>query len=133
MRKQGDNAIKRWINRNLEETSVTVVIIGAETCDRKWVRYEIQKSIEKGNGIIGICVHNLKDQNGHICQQGSLDFGEIDGKSIFPDLYPVYDWVADGGYNNLGDLVEASALAAGRQEIGPPSYRYSKRTGCVRG
>ena len=46
VKKQGDAAIKRWIDKGLEGTSVTVVLIGTETCSRKWVRYEIQKSHE---------------------------------------------------------------------------------------
>ena len=132
VRKQGDDAIRRWIDKNLEGTSVTAVLIGEETCDRWWVRYEIQKSIERNNGIIGIYIHNLKDQNGDTCQRGALDFGEIDGEHQFSDLFAVYDWVNDGGYDKLGDWVDASALAAGRQELGPPPYRYSGRTGCGR-
>jgi len=127
VRRQGDAAVERWIQRNLEGTSVTPVLVGEDTCNRRWVRYEIQQSIERGNGIIFIKIHNLQDQNGNTCQEGALDFGEIDISE-----YPVYDWVNDGGYDKLGDWVEASALSAGRQELGPPPYRYSGRTGCGR-
>ena len=38
IKKQGDEAIKRWINSQLDGTSVTVVLIGAETYSRRWVR-----------------------------------------------------------------------------------------------
>lgn len=126
VRKQGDDAVKRWIDRNLEGTSVTVVVVGEETCYRKWVRYEVQKSIERGNGIVFVKAHNLRDQNGNTCREGDLDFGCDTSK------YPVYDYVNDDGYENLGDWVDASALAAGRQELGPPPYRYVGRTGCGR-
>lgn len=132
VKKQGDAAIKRWIDRNLEGTSVTVVIIGQDTCNRRWVRYEIQKSMERGNGIIGVYAHNLGDQNGATCQQGELDFGKVDGEHDFSDLYPVYDWVNDDGYNNIGDWIDTSALAAGRPELGPPPYRYGSITACRR-
>lgn len=37
----------------LYDTSVTSVLIGSETYSRPWVRYEIVKSFEKGNGIFG--------------------------------------------------------------------------------
>jgi len=127
VKKQGDEAVKRWINRNIDRTSVTVVLIGEDTCNRKWVRYEIQKSIEKGNGIVFIKIHNLKDQNGNACPEGPMDFGDIDVEG-----YPVYDWVNGDGYYNIGDWVEASAIAAGREELGPPSYRYGGRTACGR-
>ncbi|WAM22797.1 MAG: TIR domain-containing protein, partial (plasmid) [Candidatus Methanoperedens sp.] len=66
VKRQGDVAVKRWIDRQLEGTSVTVVLIGSQTASRKWIRYEIQKSYEKGNGIVGIRIHQNKDQNGHI-------------------------------------------------------------------
>jgi hypothetical protein len=126
-RQGGDAAVKRWIDRNLEGTSVTVVLVGEHTCNRYWVRYEIEQSIARGNGIIFIRIHNLKDQDGDTCPEGALDFGENDVSG-----YPVYDWVNDDGYNNIGDWVDAGALAAGRQELGPPPYRYSGRTACGR-
>ena len=44
-KKQGDIALKRLINGSLENTSTTVVLIGSETYSRRWVQYEIMKSI----------------------------------------------------------------------------------------
>lgn len=132
VKKQGEAAVRRWIDRQLEGTSVTIVCIGSETCNREMVRYEIEQSLKRGNGIIGVYVHNLKDQEGNTCQQGDLNFGKIDGENCFSDLFPVYDWVNDDGYNNIGDWVEASAIAAGRPELGPPPSRYSGRTACGR-
>jgi hypothetical protein len=42
---QGENAIKNWIDKQLNGTSVTVVLVGNKTCNSKWVKYEIKKSI----------------------------------------------------------------------------------------
>ena len=44
-KKKGDEALKRLIKAGLEGTTVTAVLIGAETASRKWVDYEIQQSI----------------------------------------------------------------------------------------
>ncbi len=44
LKRQGDDAIKRWINSQLDGTSVTVVLIGAQTSERDWVKYEIEQS-----------------------------------------------------------------------------------------
>ncbi|MFX0206829.1 MAG: TIR domain-containing protein [Candidatus Hodarchaeota archaeon] len=132
VKRQGRTAIKNWINRQLDGTSVTVVLIGPETSKREWVRYEIQQSIEKGNGIIGIRIHNLKDQSGKTDQEGDLDFGLVDGEHTFSELYPVYDWVEDDGYENLGDWVEAAAIRASRPVLLPPAKRYSQPTDCIR-
>jgi hypothetical protein len=44
VKKKGEEAIKRWIDKQLGGTSVTVVFIGAETSERKYVQYEINQS-----------------------------------------------------------------------------------------
>lgn len=72
IRREGDAAIKRLIDNGLIGTSVTVVLIGAETASRKYVSYEIEKSVERGNGIFGIRINNLKDRDGRIDPPGPL-------------------------------------------------------------
>ena len=51
IKKQGDEAIKNWIDKQLEGTSVTVVLVGEKTYSSEWVKYEIKKNIERGNGL----------------------------------------------------------------------------------
>jgi len=94
--KQGEVAITRWIDKQLEGTSVTAVLIGTETSSRKWVRYEIIKSYERGNGVFGITIHRIKDFGGHTDTAGDLFFGEISKNSrgesqYFYHLFPTYD------------------------------------------
>lgn len=132
VQRQGDDAIKRWINENIQNTSVTVVLIGTETSQRRWVRYEIEKSLEKGNTIVGIDIHNVKDQQGKTCLEGDLDFGKVDGVHTFSEVSNIHDWVEDNGYDNIGDWVETSAQGANRKELGPPKYRYTTRRSCGR-
>ena len=55
-------AIKRLIDQALENTSVTCVLIGSETYNRHWVRYEILKSIERGNGLLGVHINGIRDK-----------------------------------------------------------------------
>lgn len=117
--KGGDSAIKRWINEQLSGTSVTVVLIGSETSEREYVKYELKQSYEKGNGMLGIYIHQCKDFDGNADQKGSNKFGEIgkdgDGKPVYFSInYKCYDWVDDDGYNNMGSWIEAAAKAAGR-------------------
>jgi hypothetical protein len=71
-KRKGDDAIRRLIDDALNGTSVTVVLIGAETANRKYVSYEIEKSIKRGNGILGIRVNNIKDQNGRTDPVGAV-------------------------------------------------------------
>lgn len=88
-KKKGDAAIKKMIDNALLGTTVTVVLIGARTAGRKYINYEIQKSIERGNGILGIYIHNIKDQNGNIDIKGDVPKKLLDGG------YKVYNWPFD--------------------------------------
>jgi len=58
-KKQGDRAIRKMIDDGLDGSSVTCVLIGQQTWARPWVRYELLKSFERGNGILGIHIHDV--------------------------------------------------------------------------
>lgn len=104
IKRQGDTAIKRWIDDQLNGTSVTVVLVGQDTCNSRWVKYEIQKSIEIGNGLLGIDISKIKDLKGNTTDR----CGEM------PKGYPFYLWFKEDGYNYLSKWVEKAAQAAGR-------------------
>ena len=74
LKRQGEEAIKRWINHQLEGTSVTVVLIGAETYKRDWVRYEIAKSFDKNNGQLGVYINKIQDRNRYTDYKGANPF-----------------------------------------------------------
>jgi hypothetical protein len=116
---QGEAAIKRWIREQLTGTSVTAVLIGADTSNREYVKFELQESYSKGNGMLGIYIHQCKNLAGQTSSKGSNQFGEIgkdaNGNAVyFSSNYPCYDWVDDKGYENLGTWIEAAAKKAGR-------------------
>jgi hypothetical protein len=120
VKKKGEEAIKRWIDKQLEGTSVTAVLIGAETSNRDYVKYELEKSWKRGNGILGIYIHQMKDKNGNTDTQGSNTFGPIfispnDERKYFFERFLTYDWVDNHGHNKFGDWVEAAAKKAGKQ------------------
>jgi len=117
--KEGDAAIKRWIDNQLVGTSVTVVLIGSDTSNRPYVKYELEKSYTKGNGMLGIYIHQLKNKDGNTSSKGSNQFGEIgkdgSGNAVYFSIdYPCHDWVDDDGYNNLGKWIEDAAKKAGK-------------------
>lgn len=118
VKKGGNAAIKAWIDSQLTGTSVTVVLIGAQTSNRDYVKYELQKSYSKGNGLFGIYIHQIKDRNGNTSTKGSNMFGEIgkdsSGNAVYFSSYPCYDWVDDNGYANLGTWIEDAAKKAGK-------------------
>jgi hypothetical protein len=103
IKKQGDQAIKNWIDAQLKNTTVTAVLVGAETCASRWVKYEIEQSIKRGNGLIGIDISKIKGFDG----QTSERCGKI------PAGYDFYLWNSDDGHANLGEWIEKAAKAAG--------------------
>lgn len=106
--REGDAAIERWINEQLTSTSVTVVLIGAETAERDWVDYEIRQSWKRGNALLGIRIHNVKNQDSQKDTPGINPLDNIsftDGKRL-SSACKIYDWVSDNGRENLGKWVE---------------------------
>ena len=104
VKRQGDAAIKRWIDGQLKGTSVTVVLVGQFTCNSRWVKYEIEQSKKIGNGLLGIDISKIRDLQGNTTER----CGEI------PKGYPFYYWNNQDGYHNMGDWIENAAKAAGR-------------------
>lgn len=104
VKRKGDTAIKNWIDKQLEGTSVTVVLVGEKTCSSRWVKYEIKKSIERGNGLLGIDISKIKDLQSNTSER----CGEI------PSGYDFYLWNNDKGYENMGNWIEKAAKDAGK-------------------
>lgn len=102
--KQGDAAIRKWIDDQLVGTSVTVVLVGALTNKSKWVKYEIDKSIERGNGLLTIDISKISD-----LQSKTTDCCGLTVKG-----YTNYLWNNGNGRGNLGTWIEDAATAAGK-------------------
>ena len=96
-KKKGDDAIKGLIDEGLAGTSVTAVLIGAQTANRTYVKYEIDQSLERGNGLLGVQIHMIKDREGNTDEAG---------RNPLPAGYPVYRWFRDDGYTNFGKWVD---------------------------
>lgn len=118
LKKKGKKAVEDWIDDQLIGTSVTAVLIGAETLQRPFVLYELQKSYSRGNGIIGIYINQIGDKDGNTsssCNVWGVEIGkDKNGSPVYFDSYPIYYWFGDDGYENLGDWVDAAAKAAGK-------------------
>jgi hypothetical protein len=110
VKRQGAKAITDAINEGMKNTSVTVVLIGEYTYQRKYVKHELEKSYADGKGLLGVYIGSLKDNDG---KRGVNGPNPLDYVS-FPNEYPTYWWTLDDGYNNFSDWVEQAAKAAGR-------------------
>jgi hypothetical protein len=106
--REGEDAIRRWIQEQLKSTSVTVVLIGEETASRDWVLYEIRESWKRGNGIVGVRIHGIKnfDQETDSSGANPLDTIKLKNETMLSSFFKTYDWSDNNGYENLGTWVE---------------------------
>lgn len=116
---KGKQAIHDLIDRGLLNTSVTVVLIGAETASREYVQYEITQSRKKGNGLLGIHIYNIENQRNQKDVKGLNPFDSIyelvNGiRTPYSRFYQTYYWYGDDGYKNIGTWIDDAAKKAGR-------------------
>jgi hypothetical protein len=104
-KKKEDASIKRLIDKGLENTSVTVVCIGYKTAGRKYINYEINQSLERGNGLVGIQIHHLKDKDGKTDPVGDIP------PKIEKSGFKVYKYVDS---DKLAKRIEEAAELAGK-------------------
>lgn len=103
-KRHGEASVKGLINRNLENTSVTCALIGTDTWQRRWVRYEILKSYDRRNLLFGVHINSVTDKNRQIFSQGKNPFDYLgfivssDGKSL---TYYEHDGAAWKPYQDL--------------------------------
>ena len=79
VKRGGDAAIKKWIADQMKFRSCTVVLVGPNTANRKWINHEIAKSWNDAMGVVGIHIHGLEDSNGNVSQMGRSPGAEGDG------------------------------------------------------
>ena len=117
---QGDAAVYDWINKQLDGTSVTVVLIGSDTLTRPYVQYEIRQSLQRGNAVIGVLIHSIKDMRTGMsssCGNVHTIIGYYkDGTPAYFDNIcdGIYDYLSQNGYQNMGDWIENAARAHGK-------------------
>ena len=151
--RESEDSLKNFLRDGMNGTTVTCVLIGAETALRPWVRYELIRAFQRGNGLFGIRIHNIKNLQGLTASPGPNPFDHLayrvaDGRvswrelsnatwsdytkvptiplsevaydlknqlyHTFATLFPIYDWVTDNGYENLGTWVQSAATHAGK-------------------
>lgn len=114
IKKKGDAAIEDWIERNMSGKECLVALIGTHTSGRKWVKHEIRRACERGIGVLGIYIHNLKDVEGKQTSKGTDPFAgvSVNGKTIttyarmyeppYSDSKNAYEYIS----NNISSWVD---------------------------
>jgi len=121
--KGGDAAIEKWIANQMKGRSCTVVLVGQNTAGRKWITHEIKESWNAGMGVVGICVHNLKDNAEKQCAVGSnpFDYVTVGGKKLssivklYNPPYTTSTYVYAHIKQNIADWVEEAIKIRGNK------------------
>ncbi len=104
-KKKGDKEIKALIDKSLKNTSVTVVCVTYGTANRKYINYEIDQSLARGNGLVAVQIHHLKDQNGETGSPGAIP------SQIEANGFKAYKYTSK---ESLAKWIEAAAKIAGK-------------------
>ncbi|MFN9548612.1 MAG: TIR domain-containing protein [Cyanobacteriota bacterium] len=114
VKRGGDASVERWIDENMKYKRCVIVLVGAETSERPWVRYEIEKAWNDKKGIFGIYINNLKCPRNGTSVKGKNPFDGFtfqDGKKL-SSVVQCYDPGAYDTYNQIARNMESWVDAA---------------------
>jgi len=101
IKRSGDKAIKQWINTSIEKQECVIVLVGSETSNRKYVKYEIERAYNNQKPIFGIFIHNLVClRTKRTCLKGQNPFTQFNvGNKNLSEIIPCYDPPQVNTYN----------------------------------
>lgn len=93
VQRQGPAAVQKWIDGQMAYKTAVIVLIGAQTASRPWVKYEISKGWNDKRGLVGVRIHGLQNSAGSTDSKGANPFGLVtlpNGKTV-ADYVTVHD------------------------------------------
>lgn len=107
VKRGGTASIQKWIDENLKYKDCLVVLIGENTADREWVKYEIKKAWNDGRGVVGIYIHNIKCPRNGISKQGRNPFELFSiGATPLSNIVRCYNPNAYDAYGDIKNNLE---------------------------
>lgn len=119
LKRTGNTAVKNWIDNNMRYKRCLLVLIGSQTANRPWVKYEIEKAWNDGKGVLGIYIHNLRCPRTGTCLKGANPFDQftLSGGSRLSSVVSCYDPSPFAAYRDISANIETwidSAIAQRR-------------------
>jgi hypothetical protein len=108
-KKEGDEALKTFLRNGLKNTSVTCVLAGQYTAARRWVRYEIVRSVLKGNGLLTVDIHGLRNDAKELGVKGTDPLAEVGVYLANDKIY--FAELSDGKWVKYSDYTSAIPAA----------------------
>lgn len=129
-KRDSETNLKAFLRDGMKNTSVTCVLNGAQTASRRWVRYEIVRAVLKGNGLLTVDIHGVKNKDGNASPRGADPLAQIGlyktDKGIYFAERMNNSWVRYGDYTLA---VPASSLwfEAPKTRVPVPLSKYCLR------
>ena len=107
VRRGGNPAVEKWIDKQMAYKTAVVVLVGAETANRHFVNYEIIKAWNDKRPVVGIRIHGLSSF-GNVDSPGANPFAQIklpDGGNL-GQYIPLHDPVGRDSqqvYSSISD------------------------------
>lgn len=96
---------------------MTVVLLGSETLNRPFVQYEICQSLKRGNAVIGVYIHGIRDMrtlkySSKANVHSIIGYYQDNTPAYFDNVCDgIYDYTTQNGYLNMGIWIESAAKA----------------------
>lgn len=109
VKRGGEASIKRWIDESMKYKRCIIVLIGSETANRPWVKYEIEKAWNDNKAVIGIYIHNLSCPRNGTSRKGvnPFDSFSLQNGGKLSSLVNCYDPSAYDAYNDIARNIES--------------------------
>jgi hypothetical protein len=120
LKRNGEASIQNWIDASLKYKRCVIVLIGAQTASRPWVKYEIKRAWELKKGLFGIYIHNLRCPRTGTCAKGQNPFNNWNiGNQSMANLVTCYDPIQWDAYGDISKNLQGWVASA----IAQASYR----------
>lgn len=124
-KEKGVKKIKELIDNCLVGTSVTCILTGSETYNRRFVRYEIVKSFAAKKGLLSVGINWIKDKNGNTKFWPGENPFEYLKFQISEDGSTIYFYEYNGGWVPYKDLASTKNQHFTEDDFGK-TYRFDR-------
>lgn len=107
-----------WIDKQLDGTVLTVILLGNKTLDMPYVQYAVKRSLEHKNGLLGIFINTIVsesipkalDAEKYWRKNSTTQIDTVEG---YPRYFnevcsEVHDFNSELGYTNLKNWIQSA-------------------------